>query len=143
MGITDAKLKELSKYKESALFSTQEKTVLKYTDEMTSTPVLVSDSVFDELYLINEAIGNDQKIIDAWGWITLKISSLSGSVDYNILDQRIIDGVSHITNFFSKKLRKTQSGVLQNYLLAGFAGSCCPYSSASVYFKYQVIVKIL
>jgi NADH-quinone oxidoreductase subunit L len=64
----------------------------------------------------------DQKIIDAWGWITLKISNLSASADYNILDQKIIDGVSHIANYSSKKLRKTQSGVLQNYLLAGFAG---------------------
>ena len=64
----------------------------------------------------------DQKIVDAWGWITLKLSDLSGSADYNILDQKIIDGVSHITNYSSKKLKKTQSGVLQNYLLAGFAG---------------------
>lgn len=64
----------------------------------------------------------DQKIIDAWGWITLKISNISASADYNILDQKIVDGISHITNYSSKKLRKTQSGVLQNYLLAGFAG---------------------
>jgi len=64
----------------------------------------------------------DQKIIDAWGWITLRISSLSGKADYNILDQKIVDGISHITNFTSRKLRKTQSGVLQNYLLAGFGG---------------------
>ena len=64
----------------------------------------------------------DQKIVDAWGWITLKISSISGKTDYNILDQKIVDGISHFTNFSSKKLRKTQSGVLQNYLLAGFAG---------------------
>ena len=33
----------------------------------------------------------DQKIIDGWGWITLKISSLSGSADYNILDHKYID----------------------------------------------------
>ena len=64
----------------------------------------------------------DQKIVDAWGWITLKISDLSGRADYNILDQKIVDGISNITNFSSKKLRKTQSGVLQNYILAGFAG---------------------
>ncbi len=64
----------------------------------------------------------DQKIVDAWGWITLNISKLSGSADYNILDQKIVDGISHVTNFSSRKLRKTQSGVLQNYLLAGFAG---------------------
>ena len=64
----------------------------------------------------------DQKIIDSWGWIVLNISKLSGKADYNILDQKIIDGVSHITNYSSKKLKRTQSGVLQNYLLAGFAG---------------------
>ena len=62
----------------------------------------------------------DQKIVDAWGWITLGLSKLSGNADYNILDQKIIDGTSHITNFTSKKLKKVQSGVIQNYLLGGF-----------------------
>ena len=62
----------------------------------------------------------DQKIVDAWGWITLKISNLSGKADYSILDQKIIDGVSHLTNFSSKKMKKIQSGVIQHYLLGGF-----------------------
>ena len=62
----------------------------------------------------------DQKIIDAWGWITLKLSNLSGKADYSILDQKIIDGVSHLTNFSSKKMKKIQSGVIQHYLLGGF-----------------------
>ena len=62
----------------------------------------------------------DQKIIDAWGWITLKLSALSGKADYSILDQKIIDGVSHLTNYTSKKMRKIQSGVIQHYLLGGF-----------------------
>tara|TARA_B000000532_G_scaffold128615_1_gene103118 strand:- start:2371 stop:4434 length:2064 start_codon:yes stop_codon:yes gene_type:complete len=62
----------------------------------------------------------DQKIVDAWGWITLGLSKLSGNADYNILDQKIIDGTSHITNFTSKKLKKVQSGIIQNYLLGGF-----------------------
>ena len=67
----------------------------------------------------------DQKIIDAWGWITLKISNLSANADYNILDQKIVDGVSHISKLIlSKKLRKTQSGVLQNYLLSGVCWTC-------------------
>ncbi len=59
----------------------------------------------------------DQKIIDAWGWITLKISKYTGISDYSILDQKIIDGTSHLTQFVSSKLRKTQSGIIQNYLL--------------------------
>ncbi len=62
----------------------------------------------------------DQKIIDAWGWITLKISNLSGKADYSILDQKIIDGVSHLTNYSSRKMKKIQSGVIQHYLLGGF-----------------------
>ena len=62
----------------------------------------------------------DQKIIDAWGWITLKISNFSGKADYSILDQKIIDGVSHLTNYTSNKMKKIQSGVIQNYLLGGF-----------------------
>jgi NADH:ubiquinone oxidoreductase subunit 5 (subunit L)/multisubunit Na+/H+ antiporter MnhA subunit len=62
----------------------------------------------------------DQKFIDSWGWITLKISKLSGNADYNILDQKIIDGTSHLINFTSKKLKKIQSGIIQNYLLGGF-----------------------
>ena len=62
----------------------------------------------------------DQKFIDAWGWTTLKISNLSGKADYSILDQKIVDGVSHIINYSSKKLRNIQSGIIQNYLLGGF-----------------------
>ena len=62
----------------------------------------------------------DQKFIDAWGWITLKISALSGKADYSLLDQKIIDGTSHLTNYFSKQMKKTQTGIIQNYLLGGF-----------------------
>ena len=63
----------------------------------------------------------DQKIIDAWGWISLKISKYAGISDYSILDQKIIDGTSHLTQFISSKLRKTQSGIIQNYLLGVLA----------------------
>ena len=59
----------------------------------------------------------DQKIVAAWGWITLKISKYAGISDYSILDQKVIDGTSHLTQYVSSKLRKTQSGVIQNYLL--------------------------
>ena len=62
----------------------------------------------------------DQKFIDSWGWITIGISKISGNADYNILDQKIVDGTSHLINFTSKKLKKIQSGIIQNYLLGGF-----------------------
>ena len=63
----------------------------------------------------------DQKIVDAWGWITLNISKYVGISDYSLLDQKIIDGTSHVTQYVSGKLRKTQSGIIQNYLLGVLA----------------------
>ena len=63
----------------------------------------------------------DKKIVDAWGWITLKISKYSAISDYSILDQKIIDGTSHLVQYISSKLRKTQSGIIQNYLLGVLA----------------------
>ena len=33
------------------------------------------------------------------------------------IDQKIIDGTANLTQFISGKLRKTQSGIIQNYLL--------------------------
>jgi len=63
----------------------------------------------------------DQKIVDAWGWITLNVSKYVGISDYSLLDQKIIDGTSHVTQYMSGKLRKTQSGIIQNYLLGVLA----------------------
>ena len=62
----------------------------------------------------------DQKIIDSLGWITLKLSKISTNADYSFLDQKIIDGTSDFINFFSHRLKKIQSGVIQHYLLGGF-----------------------
>jgi len=64
----------------------------------------------------------DQKFIDAWGWIMLKLSHQSGKADYNWLDQYVVDGFGRIANYFSTKLKSTQSGVIQNYLIGGVIG---------------------
>ena len=64
----------------------------------------------------------DQKIVDAWGLITLKFSIKSGEADYNWLDQKIIDGFGKFANYFGSELRATQSGVVQNYLMGGIVG---------------------
>ena len=64
----------------------------------------------------------DQKIVDAWGWITIKISNKSASVDYDWLDQKVVDGFGHLSSYFSGELKKTQSGIIQNYLLGGVLG---------------------
>ena len=64
----------------------------------------------------------DRIFINGWGWITLKLSNLTGYADYNWLDQKIVDGTGHLSNYFSRKLKTTQSGVIQNYLLSGTIG---------------------
>ncbi|NOZ09237.1 MAG: NADH-quinone oxidoreductase subunit L [FCB group bacterium] len=64
----------------------------------------------------------DQKFIDWWGWLTLKISDWSGYSDYTWLDQKVVDGFGKATRYFGKELRLSQSGVIQNYILGGVIG---------------------
>ena len=64
----------------------------------------------------------DQKFIDGWGWITIKLSDKSGEADYNWLDQKIVDGCGRLTQYFGRNLKLTQNGVVQNYLLGGIMG---------------------
>ncbi len=64
----------------------------------------------------------DQKFIDWWGWLALKLSDWSGYSDYNWLDQKVVDGFGKATRFFGKELRLSQSGVIQNYILGGVIG---------------------
>jgi len=64
----------------------------------------------------------DQKFIDGWGWLTLKVSDKSADADYNWLDQKVVDGFGKLTKYFGSNLRLTQNGVVQNYLLGGMLG---------------------
>ena len=48
-GITEAQLRDLPVYKESASFSALEKLVIEYAVEMTKTPLEVSDALFAAL----------------------------------------------------------------------------------------------
>ena len=64
----------------------------------------------------------DQKFIDGWGWLTLKISDVSGKFDYKWIDQRMVDGFGKFTKYFGFNLRLTQTGIVQNYLLASMLG---------------------
>jgi NADH-quinone oxidoreductase subunit L len=59
----------------------------------------------------------DQKFVDGWGWLTIKLSDKSSDVDYNWLDQKVVDGFGKMTQYFGKNLKLTQNGVVQNYLL--------------------------
>ncbi len=64
----------------------------------------------------------DRIFINGWSWVTLSISKISAYTDYNWLDQKVIDGTAHLSKYISKKLKSTQSGVIQNYLLSGTIG---------------------
>ena len=64
----------------------------------------------------------DQKFVDFWGWLTLKISDGAGYTDYNWLDQKVIDGFGKFTNKLGQGLKVTQTGIIQNYLLGGVLG---------------------
>ncbi len=64
----------------------------------------------------------DRYFINGWGWITIQISRFSGYADYSWLDQKIVDGFGKITDFTGKKLRLTQTGVIQTYIVSGTVG---------------------
>lgn len=48
-GVTEDQLRDLSNYRESEAFSSLEKLVLDYAVEMTRTPVIISQNLFDAL----------------------------------------------------------------------------------------------
>ena len=60
----------------------------------------------------------DKKVVNFFGPFTLKASKKAGYADYTFLDQIVVDGFAKITDFTGKKLKKIQSGVIQNYILA-------------------------
>jgi NADH-quinone oxidoreductase subunit L len=93
-----------------------------YIDKIYNTLLYAPFMWFSKLASVIDWNIYDQKIVDAWGWITLKISNKSGDVDYNWLDQKIIDGFGKVANYFGNELRATQSGVIQNYLMGGIVG---------------------
>ena len=92
-----------------------------YIDKIYNTVLYVPFFILTKISSFIDWNIYDQKIVDAWGWITLNISKYVGISDYSLLDQKIIDGTSHVTQYVSGKLRKTQSGVIQNYLLGVLA----------------------
>ena len=60
----------------------------------------------------------DKYIINGFGRVTERLSRLVGiRWDYDVLDQRIVDGVGDSTQFFGRTLRLIQTGKVQNYLV--------------------------
>jgi len=58
-GISDERILALPDFRASALFSAKEKAVLEYAEEMTKTPVAVSDELFARL---REEFSEDQLV---------------------------------------------------------------------------------
>ena len=60
----------------------------------------------------------DKFFINGFGRITEKISRIVGiQLDYDVLDQKVVDGVGKSTRFFGAGLRLVQTGKVQNYLV--------------------------
>ena len=64
----------------------------------------------------------DKYLNNRFGRVTNIFSRLSGKLDYDGIDQGLVDGLGRITNSGGKNLRKIQTGRLQNYLLYVVAG---------------------
>lgn len=60
----------------------------------------------------------DKYIINGFASVTERLSRIIGiKYDYDILDQKIVDGIGKSTSFFGAGLRLIQTGKLQNYLI--------------------------
>jgi NADH-quinone oxidoreductase subunit L len=90
---------------------------------------------FDELYdatvirgtlLWNDALNwFDVKIIDGIvngsGWLTRSVSFFSGKFDLGIIDGAV-NGIADITQYFGGRVRRIQTGQIQNYIFAALMG---------------------
>ncbi|MEE8335688.1 MAG: NADH-quinone oxidoreductase subunit L, partial [Candidatus Neomarinimicrobiota bacterium] len=64
----------------------------------------------------------DKYFINGFGRAARWISVLSGRLDYDGLDQSLVDGIGRSFSAMGKRLRLVQTGHLQNYLLFALAG---------------------
>ncbi len=59
----------------------------------------------------------DKYFINGFGRITSWLSKISGKLDFNLIDQILVDGSAKLANLMGFALKKVQSGKIQNYLL--------------------------
>jgi len=64
----------------------------------------------------------DKYFINGFGRVTKWLSFLTGRIDYDGLDQSIVDGVGRTVQGFGKQLKQVQTGRLQNYMLFALVG---------------------
>ena len=54
--------------------------------------------------------------------MTKWVSKVSGKLDFQYLDQLLVDGFGRASSLFGRKLKTVQTGKLQNYVLYVTAG---------------------
>ena len=64
----------------------------------------------------------DKYFINGFGHVTAWASRVTGKFDYDVIDQILVDGTGRITEIIGSRLKKIQTGKLQNYLLYVTAG---------------------
>ncbi len=64
----------------------------------------------------------DQRFIDGFGRITDRLSKISGDLDWDGLDKKIVNGIGRLIQRSGQGLRQLQTGQLQNYLLYALLG---------------------
>ena len=64
----------------------------------------------------------DKYFINGFGRITKILSKITGRIDYDGLDQTLVDGVGYTARGFGEKLKQVQTGRLQNYMLFALIG---------------------
>ncbi len=64
----------------------------------------------------------DQRFIDGFGRFTDKLSRLSGDLDWEGLDKGLVNGIGRLIQRGGQSLRYLQTGRLQNYLLFALLG---------------------
>jgi NADH-quinone oxidoreductase subunit L len=64
----------------------------------------------------------DKYFINGFGRITDWLSRITGKLDYEGIDQTLVDGTGRTIGRFGSSLKKVQTGKIQNYLLFVLAG---------------------
>ena len=64
----------------------------------------------------------DKYFINGFGHITKLLSKITGRLDYEGLDQTLVDGIGKTANNAGKNLKTVQTGRLQNYMLFALIG---------------------
>ena len=64
----------------------------------------------------------DKYFINGFGHITKLLSKITGRLDYEGLDQTLVDGIGKTANNAGKNLKTLQTGRLQNYMLFALIG---------------------